>query len=70
MIQPLGVGLPYFAALPAELYRPGLIDFVEITPETICRQRPAGTAVAIEINPDQMERAQESAPGCQWWFMV
>ena len=34
-IQPLGVGFPYFAALPADLYRSGLAAFVEITPETL-----------------------------------
>jgi len=38
----LGIGLPYFASLPAELYQQGAADFVEITPETLCRQRPSG----------------------------
>ncbi|MBZ5632059.1 MAG: DUF692 domain-containing protein [Acidobacteriia bacterium] len=62
-IPHLGIGLPYFATLPAEIYRCGLIDFVEITPETICRQRAAGDAIALEIVPDQMERALHTCAG-------
>jgi uncharacterized protein (UPF0276 family) len=41
------------------LYRSGLIDFVEVTPETICRQYAKGNAVAIEVVPEQMGRARE-----------
>ena len=59
-IPKLGVGLPYFGGLPPGLYRSGLVDFVEITPETICRQRPVGQTVALEIVPDQMERARQA----------
>ena len=59
-IPQLGVGLPYFGGLPPGLYRSGLVDFVEITPETICRQRPVGQTVALEIVPDQMERARQA----------
>ena len=59
-IPKLGVGLPYFGGLPPGLYRSGLIDFVEMTPETICRQRPAGQTSALEIVPDQMERARHT----------
>ena len=62
-IPRLGVGLPYFSTLPAELYRCGLIDFVEMTPETICRQRVAGEAVALDLVPDQMERARHTCAG-------
>jgi uncharacterized protein len=59
-IEPLGIGLPYIASLPADMYRLDLIDFVEITPETICRRRAIGrTAAAIEIIPDQLKRAQD-----------
>lgn len=59
-VQPLGIGLPYFASMPADFYRPGLLDFVEITPETLCRQRRNGEAVAIDLVPDQVERAQQT----------
>ena len=62
-IPRLGVGLPYFASLPAELYQCGAIDFVEITPETMCRQRPAGDAIELEIVPQQMERARSTCAG-------
>ena|SRR5215471_11230950 len=51
-VQPLGIGLPYLASLPSELYRPGLLEFVEITPETLCRERREGTARTIELIPD------------------
>jgi uncharacterized protein (UPF0276 family) len=63
LIQPLGVGFPYFAALPADLYRGDLIDFVEVTPETLCRQRPAGTTTQIEIVPDRLATAQDTCAG-------
>src|SRR5690349_4599327 len=59
-VQPLGVGLPYIASLPAELYKRGLVDFVEITPETICRQRNTGRTATIEIVSDQMKRARHT----------
>ena len=62
-IQPLGIGFPYFAALPADLYRSGLAAFVEITPETLCRQRTTGSTVQIEILPDQLTAAQETCAG-------
>ena len=62
-IQPLGVGFPYFATLPADLYRSGLAAFVEITPETLCRQRATGTSVQIEILPDRLATAQETCAG-------
>jgi uncharacterized protein len=59
-IPRLGVGFPYFPALPAELYQGGFVDFVEVTPETICRQRASGDEVALELVPDQMERARRT----------
>jgi uncharacterized protein (UPF0276 family) len=58
--QPLGIGLPYYASMPADFYRPGSLDFVEITPETLCRQRRDGKAVAIDLVPAQVELAQET----------
>jgi uncharacterized protein (UPF0276 family) len=62
-IQPLGVGFPYFPALPEDLYRSGLAAFVEITPETLCRQRASGTAVQIEILSDRLVTAQQTCAG-------
>ena len=62
-VQPLGVGFPYFATLPADLYRSGLVAFVEITPETLCRQRANGTTVQIEIVPDRLLTAQQTCAG-------
>lgn len=60
VIRPLGVGLPYIASLPAELYDPALLDFVEITPETLCRERWNGRVGAIELVPDELERARRT----------
>jgi uncharacterized protein len=59
-IPKLGVGLPYFSALPPELYRSGLVDFVEVTPETICRKRRVGDTVALEIIAARLERARNT----------
>jgi uncharacterized protein (UPF0276 family) len=62
-IQPLGVGFPYFAALPADLYRSDLVAFVEITPETLCRQQATGTTTEIEIIADRLATAQDTCAG-------
>ncbi|HEV2201112.1 MAG TPA: DUF692 family protein [Bryobacteraceae bacterium] len=53
------MGFPYIAELPAKLYRSGSVDFVEVTPETLCRQRTAGTGGALEIVEDRVDRARE-----------
>ena len=63
MIQPLGIGFPYIASLPAELYRSGLLNFVEVTPETVCRQHAIGGKVAISIVPEQLDTARETCAG-------
>ena len=62
-IQPLGIGFPYFAALPADLYRCDLVAFVEITPETICRQRGNGKTTELEIVPDLLATARQTCAG-------
>ena len=62
-VQPLGVGFPYFASLPADLYQSDLVSFVEVTPETLCRQRRDGAAVRIEILPDRLTTAQQTCAG-------
>jgi uncharacterized protein (UPF0276 family) len=58
IVRPLGVGLPYIAALPDELYDPRRLDFVEVTPETLCRERRNGRVRTIELVADQLERAR------------
>ena len=63
VIPKLGIGLPYFSALPPELYRSGLVDFVEVTPETICRKRPVGNTATLEIVAAQLERARNTCAG-------
>src|SRR5713101_754643 len=55
-MKPLGVGLPYFEELPPDLYRGGAVDFVEITPEALCRQERSG----LRLLPDKLARAQET----------
>lgn len=60
IVQSLGIGLPYFASLPPELYLSGVLDFVEITPEKLCRQRRDGIAVSIDLIPEQVDRAQQT----------
>jgi len=62
-VPQLGIGLPYFASLPAELYQSRVMDFVEITPETICRQRPTETAIELDIVPQQLEIARSTCAG-------
>jgi uncharacterized protein (UPF0276 family) len=37
-----------------------LLDFVEVTPETLSRTRRNGTAAAIELVPEQVERARKT----------
>lgn len=63
LVQPLGIGFPYFAALPADLYRSDLVSFIEITPETICRQRGTGKLAELEIVPDLFAMAQQTCAG-------
>src|SRR5215469_8316055 len=54
----LGIGFSYISTLPAELYRPGLVDFVEITPEILCRTRRDGAVLSMDLVPDKLERAR------------
>jgi uncharacterized protein (UPF0276 family) len=59
-ITPLGIGLPYLASLPADLYARGLIDFVEVTPESLRRQRQDGTTVVLDLVTQKLGRARET----------
>ncbi len=57
-LPPLGIGFPYIVELPAELYRPDLLDFVEVTPETLCRTRRDGERRYLTLVPDKFDRAR------------
>jgi len=54
----LGIGFPYISTLRADLYRPGLLDFVEITPELLCRARRDGEIPSMDLVPDKLDRAR------------
>jgi uncharacterized protein len=55
--RPLGVGFSYIPALPADFYRPDLLDFVEITPEKLCQARwDAG--LSLDLVPEKLRQAQ------------
>ena len=54
-----GIGFSHIPVLPSDLYRAGLLDFVEITPETLCRVRRDGSALSMDFIPERVERAQE-----------
>jgi uncharacterized protein (UPF0276 family) len=56
-LRALGIGLPYFEGLPPAIYRDGTVDFVEITPEVLCRERRGGM---LELLPERVARAQET----------
>jgi uncharacterized protein len=60
LIPVLGIGFPYIAGLPPDLYQSDIVDFVEVTPETICRQRAIGQSITMDIVPDQLNRARET----------
>jgi len=60
---PLCIGFPYMAVMPPEVYRSGLIDFVELTPETLCRERCEAGRVAFELVPQQVRLAQQTCQG-------
>jgi uncharacterized protein len=55
---PLGIGFPYMSVMPPELYQEQVVDFVEITPEALCRERRKGSAVVLDLVPLQLEEAR------------
>ena len=59
IVRRLGIGLPYLASLPPEVYRSGTLDFVEITPEELCRAR-RGPPTSIELVDEQFDRCRET----------
>jgi uncharacterized protein (UPF0276 family) len=52
--ETVGVGFPYISLLPSELYRSGVLDFVEIVPETLCRGLPD---MSMALAPELVDRA-------------
>ena len=54
-MRALGIGLPFFEGLPPAIYRDGTVDFVEITPEVLCRERRGGT---LELLPERVAHAR------------
>jgi uncharacterized protein (UPF0276 family) len=54
----LGIGFDYFPSLPTHLYDAGLIDFVEITPETLCAEQRIGGATVPCLIEARLERAR------------
>lgn len=60
IVESLGIGFPYVAALPGEFYRSGAMDFVEITPEALCRHSGSGDTFGLTLAPGRVERAREA----------
>ena len=57
--QVLGVGFPYIRSLPATLYAgDGPLDFVELTPEELCRERRTGGRIVFDLVPRELENAR------------
>jgi uncharacterized protein len=56
-LRALGIGLPYFQELPSDIYRGGTVDFVEVTPEVLCRERRGG---ALDLLPEKLAQAQDA----------
>lgn len=57
----LGVGLPYLMGIDPALYRSGFVDFVEITPDTLCRPRRDRPGVMLDSR--LVEIAREACGG-------
>lgn len=56
----IGIGAPYMPAMPMDLYQEGHVDFVEITPETLCREQKRGDRVSLELVPNQLRLAMHT----------
>jgi uncharacterized protein (UPF0276 family) len=58
IVESLGVGFPYVSTLPPAFYRSGEIDFVEVTPEALCRPSDDGAGMELRLVPERVERAR------------
>jgi len=56
--EPLGIGFSYTSIVPPEIYSGQIIDFVEITPEALCRERRKGNEIALDLVPLQLDEAR------------
>src|ERR1700730_6203459 len=56
-LKVLGIGFCYIPVLPSDLYRTELLDFVEVTPEKLCRARWGGE-LSLDIVPRKFEQAR------------
>jgi uncharacterized protein len=60
----LGVGFPYLGSFPAEFYRDSeVLDFVELTPEGLCRERREGPQRSLELVPALLQEARHVCHG-------
>jgi len=59
----LGVGFPYLPAISPQLYAAGIIDFVELTPETLCHARLEHGRLRFDIDDDLLRRARRTTAG-------
>lgn len=59
----LGVGFPYLPAISPQLYASGVIDFVELAPETLCHARLEHGCLQFEIDNDLLRRARQTTAG-------
>ncbi|MBV9827223.1 MAG: DUF692 family protein [Alphaproteobacteria bacterium] len=58
--RPLGIGFSYLPAFPAEFYRTELLDFVEMTPEKLCRARWDGGFFKLDLVSEKIDTAQQA----------
>lgn len=58
----LSVGFPYLPSFPVEFYAcsDAGLDFVELTPEVLCRERREGTTRRLELVEPALQRAQRA----------
>ncbi len=54
----LGVGFNYFPSLPADIYHRRLMDFVEVTPETMCNEQSTSDGTIEVLIREQLDRAR------------
>ena len=54
----LGVGFPYAPAIPSSFYEQAPLDFIEITPEELCRERRAPGRSTLALVPRFVEEAR------------
>jgi uncharacterized protein (UPF0276 family) len=60
--QPLGVGMPLLKTVPRELYaRRELVQFVELAPEMLCRERRDAGGHSFHLEPAELLSAKSCA---------